>query len=342
MSVLPLLSSEQTRISHQNHLIEFDYVRVIAMIFVIAVHALVVIDFKDSVSLFYFQLMQIIFFTCNGMFFLISGKFALVERPSLYQYYLKKIICLGIPILIFFYVRTIWGGGVYFFNLLGELADTEYWFLYVLMGNIALAPLLAKAFVNFNQKECWIFLIFGLFTHFMMTICSIFQINYSWSYVFSGYALYFYLGACVEKIFCTKKSKYALFLIAAGGVCVSLVLKYNGVTNYVHDISPIFAIITLGVYFAILQVVNKFKRRLDNINKLVTFVAKHSFVVYLVHMMILELIIRNFSQTWVGPFSILYHVITTSIVFIVSFVIAVVANKFFLNPICSRLIRVFS
>lgn len=332
----PKLSIQTTK---KIHLIEFDYIRVIAMFFVIAVHTLAVIDFKDPVSFFYFQLMQIIFFTCNGMFFLMSGKFALVERRSLYQYYLKKMVYLGIPILIFFYIRSLYEGSNYFLNLLGELADTEYWFLYVLIGNIVLAPLLAKAFVNFNMTECWLFLGFGLFTHAMMMICSIFHVNFCWSLIFSGYSLYFYLGTCVEKIIYTKRMKGILFTLAFIGVCISLILKYKGVTNYIHDLSPIFTIITLGTYFGILSLVNRLKDKLSNLSPIIMFIAKHSFVVYLVHMMVFEITINYYPVQWTGSLSILLHLVMTVIVFIFSLIVAVVVDNFLLNPLCSKMMQ---
>ena len=41
----------------QYRLFEYDFIRVVAMVFVIAVHALVVIDFADKFSLFYFNVM---------------------------------------------------------------------------------------------------------------------------------------------------------------------------------------------------------------------------------------------------------------------------------------------
>lgn len=53
----------------QYRLFEYDFIRVVAMVFVIAVHALVVIDFADKFSLFYFNVMQAVFFSCNGIFF---------------------------------------------------------------------------------------------------------------------------------------------------------------------------------------------------------------------------------------------------------------------------------
>ncbi|MBM6928981.1 acyltransferase [Parasutterella secunda] len=333
----PPKSSIQT--TKKIHLIEFDYIRVIAMLFVIAVHTLAVIDFKDPVSFFYFQLMQIIFFTCNGMFFLMSGKFALIERQSLYLYYLKKMVYLGIPILIFFYIRSLYEGSNYFLNLLGELADTEYWFLYVLIGNIVLAPLLAKAFVNFNLTECWLFLGFGLFAHAMMMICSICHVNYCWSFIFSGYSLYFYLGTCVEKIIYTKRVKEILFTLAFVGVGISLILKYKGVTNYIHDLSPIFTIITLGTYFGILSLAKRLKDKLSNLSPVIMFIAKHSFVVYLVHMMVFEITIKYYPMQWTGSLSILLHLIMTVIVFIFSLIVAVVVDNFFLNPLCSKIMQ---
>lgn len=53
----------------ERRLFEYDFTRVMAMICVIAVHALVVIDFSDKISLLYFNIMQAIFFSCNGIFF---------------------------------------------------------------------------------------------------------------------------------------------------------------------------------------------------------------------------------------------------------------------------------
>lgn len=339
MSLCPPPSNTLIKTARKIHLIEFDYIRVIAMLFVIAVHTLAVIDFKDPVSLFYFQLMQIIFFTCNGMFFLMSGKFALIERQSLYQYYIKKMVYLGIPILVFFYIRSLYEDSNYFLNLLGELADTEYWFLYVLVGNIILAPLLAKAFVNFNLNECWLFLGLGLFVHAMMTLCSICHVNYCWSFIFSGYSLYFYLGICVEKIISTEKMKSILFTLALIGVCISLVLKYKGVTNNIHDLSPIFTIITLGTYFGILSIVKRLKVKLSNFSPIIMFIAKHSFVVYLVHMMVFETTIKYYPVQWAGPQSILLHLIMTVVVFVFSLIVAVVVDNFLLNPLCSKMMQ---
>ena len=88
----------------QSRLLEYDFVRVTAMVFVIAVHALVVIDFAGPFSLLYFNVMQAVFFSCNGIFFMISGRFALTSQQPYTQYYYKKLITIGLPILFFFLI----------------------------------------------------------------------------------------------------------------------------------------------------------------------------------------------------------------------------------------------
>lgn len=120
----------------QYRLFEYDFIRVVAMVFVIAVHALVVIDFADKFSLFYFNVMQAVFFSCNGIFFMISGRFALTSRQSYAQYYYKKLITIGMPVFIFFFIRTAYIASKaefnnlftqYLLNLSGALGNTEYW-----------------------------------------------------------------------------------------------------------------------------------------------------------------------------------------------------------------------
>lgn len=86
----------------------YDFIRAVAMIFVISVHSLVVIDFTDQLSFFYFNVMQAVFFTCNGMFFMMSGKFALSKGKVDCAYYFSKFESIIIPMLIFMGIRTVY------------------------------------------------------------------------------------------------------------------------------------------------------------------------------------------------------------------------------------------
>lgn len=72
----------QPQANSRDHMFQYDFIRAVSMLFVIAVHALRIIDFHNGISLFYFHVMQAVFFTCNGMFFMMSGKFALSNSKA--------------------------------------------------------------------------------------------------------------------------------------------------------------------------------------------------------------------------------------------------------------------
>ena len=320
-------------IEKKNRLFQYDFIRSIAMLFVIAVHALVIIDFSDPVSLFYFHVMQAVFFTCNGMFFMMSGKFALAGAKADLKYYLRKIESIIIPMLVFFLLRSAYEQYVthtspvgfkqaLMLNTLGNLADTEYWFLYVLIGNLFLAPLLGKAFQSFGKKESIIFLVLGLLHHGFSTACTILNLPYAYTLVFSGWSLYFYLGALVEGLF-EKKHRLWVYVAAIVALAVTVFLKYRGITVNVHDISPLFTIVVLGAFFALYEAGSRIPEKLQGV---FSFVAKHSFSVFLCHMMVLEQV-RPLLATVMGPGSIANHLLYTLVTLVGSVLAAVILDN---------------
>lgn len=83
----------------QYRLFEYDFIRVVAMVFVIAVHALVVIDFADKFSLFYSPSCRGYALCVNSVcyFFCDRGPVAFVsfEQPSAETR--KKDCCIRMP-----------------------------------------------------------------------------------------------------------------------------------------------------------------------------------------------------------------------------------------------------
>ena len=329
----------------QYRLFEYDFIRVVAMVFVIAVHALVVIDFADKFSLFYFNVMQAVFFSCNGIFFMISGRFALTSRQSYAQYYYKKLITIGMPVFIFFFIRTAYIASKaefnnlftqYLLNLSGALGNTEYWFLYVLIGNMMIAPLLAKAFRQFTKKECVLFLGLGLFYNLCVTISSVFGQPFEYSYLFGGWIFYFYLSYCLEKLLTHKRHVHLLWIVSSICLFITVVLKYKGITTYVHDLSPIFTVFTMGMYTMFLTIGTwDFPNWVKTV---VRFLAKHSFSVYLIHMMVLETVIPSFPAI-IGAASILRHDGVTLFVLIVSVIFSVIVDQLLLFPLSNLLLK---
>ena len=95
-------------------LIEYDYVRATAMMFVIFLHVLYFVDFSVGGEAYVIidNTLKTLFFSCNALFFMLSGKFAVRLKKNYGEYLYKKIITLGIPIIICFVIRTYIQGGV--------------------------------------------------------------------------------------------------------------------------------------------------------------------------------------------------------------------------------------
>ena len=99
---------------------------------------------------------------CNGLFFMISGKFALSAccrtGADYRKYYLKRLGSIGIPVLLGMLLRSMYNVGgwwpeyflsadflkEYIQNVLYRFSSCEYWFLYELVGFLLAAPFLGK------------------------------------------------------------------------------------------------------------------------------------------------------------------------------------------------------
>lgn len=67
----------------------------------------------------------------------------------------------------------------YFSNVLSGFSGTEYWFLYILIGNLLLAPILRKAFVEASNKELYFFVFLGLGYNAMITYLPYWGISFA-------------------------------------------------------------------------------------------------------------------------------------------------------------------
>ena len=89
----------------------FDFVRAVAITFVVAVHSLMVVDSASVSGVAYQTAFRTLFFTANALFFMMSGKFNLKVRSAkdeLTEYYVKKIRNIGVPLVVVFLLRTLY------------------------------------------------------------------------------------------------------------------------------------------------------------------------------------------------------------------------------------------
>ena len=120
---------------------KYDFVRFVAMTWVIGVHALTVVDTERRLGSWYVVLCQAIFFTANAIFFMLSGKFNLVRRngEDWRGFYVRKARGILLPVLVLFLIRTgydVWpdlGTPLHFLktfvlNAADYFDYREYWF----------------------------------------------------------------------------------------------------------------------------------------------------------------------------------------------------------------------
>ncbi len=136
------------------------------------------------------------------------------------------------------------------------------------------------------------------------------------------------MGALVEKIVSTNRRFKQLECLAAIGLLVTVYLMSAGFTASVHDTSPFFAILSIGIYIALLRWGSSRKREL----KIVSFIAKHSFSIYLVHMMILTPLARALPQ-FTGVLSIVCHIGITLVAFALSLIVAAALDRLVMDQI---------
>lgn len=325
----------------EQRLYSYDVVRVVAMVFVVAVHSLAVVDTTSTAGFLFLAVGQAVFFTANALFFMMSGKFNVREcntDQDLKRYYYKKIRNILLPILILFFIRTLYDlyphyesalfvGKEYIKNTLGAYNSIEYWFVFTLVGFLLVAPFLAKSFLSMSKFAQKVFLGIGLAYNFCVLIATNFGIPFSWGYLFSGFAFVFFLGVYIDKLFTTKKQIMLLLLIAVASLAITVLFAWNGKIKGIHDISPFYTLIAIAIYLGILYLFRNAKP-----SRIVSFMAKHSFSVYLIHMMVLMPISvlvagdRGFSTMGL-------YFLVVAVVFFLSLGLAFIVDTFIVKPV---------
>lgn len=191
----------------------YEIVRVVAMLFVIAVHVIGNLPTDTEGRIFCYYVLTLVFYTCNGLFFFLSGKFALGKecnsKKEYLRWYYKKVVNLLLPCLFYMFLRQVYMSQEpvcstmfwreFFGNILYGYSGTEYWFLYTLVGNLLLAPFLSKAFAGASNYELYLFLFIGFMYNALITYLPYWGYSFAWSYPWGGVVFIFLHGLLLRK-----------------------------------------------------------------------------------------------------------------------------------------------
>ncbi len=149
------------------------------------------------------------------------------------------------------------------------------------------------------------------------------------------WSIYFCIGACVEKIFTKKEDRTIIYVL--GFICFGIIIlkKYFfSYQNNIHDLMPSYTIYAIACYV--------FLKNLDiqpneKIQKIILFLGKQSFGIFLIHFLCIWYFIRLFPNT-IGLSAYLYWAICIISVFIASLFISYIIDAIIVKPIQKALL----
>lgn len=298
----------------KRRLLAYDLIRVSAMLFVLLLHGMTGLDRADKYANFYYHFVNSLCYTCNALFFMISGRFALTAfekhpNTSFRSYYLRKASTFLAPVLIFFFLRTLYDVRArelsflqvfnqYVLNLAGGYAHSDAWFLYTLTASLTAVPFVAKSFCSLSRRQHLLFVAVGLLWLGVGDVLNAADIAFEWQYLFGGWPFYFFLGYSIEKLIVDRKQMRLLWLGALLCFGAIMLLSYRGTALHIHDNSPLFTCLSVGVYYGLRELGGILDRKdIGWARCLITFLARHAFSVYMLHGVVMQIVVSR-RETW--------------------------------------------
>lgn len=328
----------------------YDAVRVVAMTFVVAVHSLFVVDLASRSGYAFDMVGKSLFLSANALFFLLSGKLNIrvVPDEKIGEYYFKKVRNILIPVLVFFFAFTLYSSypefhvgpvlKAFLVGSLGGYAGMAYWFMFTLMGFLLVAPFLGKMFDQIGDRTLAAFLILGFGFSAVRTVADGAGVGFSWGYPFEGFFFIFCLGAVAERVVSTERRFRVLVILSAVCFCLSILLVMSGYGAGAYDSSPLYAVYSIGLFFVIVRGGRRVLKRHPMVGKACAAVAKRSFSVYMVHVMLLVPLSAPFVGYY-GVASIGAQVGLAVVVLLASLLLSVLADYAIIHPLQGLLDR---
>lgn len=314
-----------------------DLIRIIAAILVIMIHTKgkpweghVVINgiFTTIISV------------CNGLFFMLSGKYNLKIRfnsvSDYLDFYKKRFWSIIIPFAVVSVGWAYWHMyenemnfsfilfiKVFIFDIVSGNANTYLWFMYTLIPLLLATPFLSKMLNAMKNWELHVLAGIGLSFHFfVINICADFGIGYYGGYFFIwGWLYYFFLGYYLDRV-SNCKMDFNLFWIGIIGLIVNVIgIDYYS-SNYFQatDYSVPFMMFVISVYILFGKWIKIYNKTL----KLELFkCGRCTYWIYLVHYYIKNQI----TQSAIGINSgVVAYVMKVIVTFVLSLLAASIFN----------------
>jgi len=316
----------------------YELIRVLSIMLVLMVHVDCIYIVEDS----FFahgslsrEIVASIFICCNGLFFILSGKFALNfdENKSSYRdYYFKKLIYLLLPWFFYMGIETIAYAvrlpdcefaNSYWQNVTSKFSVRHYWFMFAIVFDLMFAPVFAKAFKSMSDRMVMVFFAIGVIHLTLFSYGPLLSGWFSYDSPFGQFHFHFFLGGILDRVIKIIGKKK---LITIGLICFMLGRIHSVKLDYAQftrDFSPFYLFTVIAAWIIICEIYNVIGQKYD---KIIIFLGKYSFPVYLIHMVVLDSMVHLGWMKLIEIYPI-YFVVTFVIVFSGSLLVAFIIDK---------------
>lgn len=321
---------------------EYDLMRVIFSSMVLGIHILAKIRglSKPYNTTWYFvNIITNFFMICNPLFFMLSGKFNLKKnfdkKDAYIKFYKSKFMGIVIPFVvtsILIYILSDYKTKTivdFVKNFINDNIEGTYWFVYSLIGMITISPFLTKMISNMNLTDKKILFWMSTIIVGIITTLSIVKVKSAFTLTLFGvfyWNLYYIIGAFIEEIFSTKKSRRIMICIGIIAFIIQFLIERFYESGYrLYNPSPILTFEAISIYFIILEFI---KIKNNVIRMIISFIAKHTYSFYLLHAFVIKLVFEyaKFSLNVNPKINLLYGLISYIITFIITLLLAILLD----------------
>lgn len=324
--------------------INYDSMRVLMSLFVICLHAGIASRLSRNNSIVLLSnIISTFLVQCNGVFYMISGKFNLSKKfeckKDYINYYISKFISIVIPygivscLLVLYAMITSdqpWNFNGYLYQCYKAFFSSNVgghlWFVCTLMGMLASTPFLAKMLSAMKDEEVKILFGVGIIWNFLAIYLTIdigmwfgFGNWFLWGWIFVYFAGYF-----CERIINDRNVKIIYCLGVIGFIVTVLGQSYLETFEYATDLSVGFIFFVMGCYVFMER---HFKINNETLKKLfcpvISYMAKFSFVAYMVHIVVMNGVKNIFE----GLFAIIFFT------FFFSYLVSILITTILIKPV---------
>ena len=266
---------------------KYDYIRATAIMFVVLMHVCAHVTPEPyGIKWWGSSAVMLLTSSCNGLFFILSGKFNLITRNANdpVRFYKKRIVSIVLPFLICSFIcfliekKFTRNTDNYITSLTSVFPTTHYWFVYELIGLMFWTPFFAVMMEHLDFKKKLIMTAVVLAFQTTFVLLKDFGNYPSYEFPLMGWPLFYLIGSFADDV----PNIWRKRIVVLGVVCfiVSLLQKriLPDASNGLQDLSPKYFFSVLAIYYILGELPVP-----EYIGKAGQLLSKYSYYIYLFH-----------------------------------------------------------